>query len=403
MALGGWRTALWATWLTLVPVGGQAQDWDAFVRAATPLLDVRLRYEGVEEAGRPADAHALTLRLRSGLETGPWASTRLLIESEWVEALVDRYDDGIPPPEGRPVVLDPEAVEINRLHLTSTLIPKTTVLLGRQRINHDDHRFVGAVPWRQNEQTFDALRVTVTPLDGLVLDASHVVQVNRVVGPASPVGRIEGQSELLHASYRAPFGTLAAFGYLLDLDELPADSSATFGARFAGRWPVGSMEVSATLSYATQSDAYDNPLSYRAPYALVDGAVGWAGLRLGGGYEVLGSSDGVKGFATPLATLHAFQGWADRFLATPKDGVEDLYASLGYTAKRVAGLDAVLVSLVYHDFDAERTSAGLGEELNGLVRVGWQKLALTAKYAQYWARTYALDVRKVWFSVEYAL
>ena len=54
-----------------------------------------------------------------------------------------------------PAVADPETYEINRLQLTNTRIPMTTVTLGRQRIVLDDQRFVGNVGWRQNEQTFD--------------------------------------------------------------------------------------------------------------------------------------------------------------------------------------------------------------------------------------------------------
>ena len=47
-------------------------------------------------------------------------------------------------------------------------------------------------------------------------------------------------------------------------------------------------------------------------------------MRLNAGYEVLGADNGV-GFATPLATGHKFQGWADKFLTTPGDGIEDVY------------------------------------------------------------------------------
>ena len=37
------------------------------------------------------------------------------------------------------------------------------------------------------------------------------------------------------------------------------------------------------------------------------------------GYEELGSNAGLYGLQTPLATLHAFNGWADKFLVTPVD------------------------------------------------------------------------------------
>ena len=47
-----------------------------------------------------------------------------------------------------PVVADPENIELNRLQLQYRGLPKTVVTIGRQRINLDDQRFVGAVGWR---------------------------------------------------------------------------------------------------------------------------------------------------------------------------------------------------------------------------------------------------------------
>ena len=43
-------------------------------------------------------------------------------------------------------------------------------------------------------------------------------------------------------------------------------------------------------------------------------------------------------FQTLLATLHKFQGWADKFLTTPPNGIRDLYGSAGYTLKKAVGL-----------------------------------------------------------------
>ena len=48
------------------------------------------------------------------------------------------------------------------------------------------------------------------------------------------------------------------------------------------------------------------------------------------------NGSGNRAFQTPLATKHAFQGWADQFLTTPADGIEDAY--LGVTAPLLGGL-----------------------------------------------------------------
>ena len=88
------------------------------------------------------------------------------------------------------------------------------------------------------------------------------------------------------------------------------------------------------------------------------------------GYELLGSDDGNYGFSTPLATLHKFNGWSDQFLNTPKEGLTDLYASVG--GKVAGGKWAV----IYHKFDADEASAtvdDLGSEINAVYSKSFTK------------------------------
>ena len=72
--------------------------------------------------------------------------------------------------------------------------------------------------WRQNEQTFDALRVVNRSVANLVLDATYFDRVNRVYGPDSPQGHYKGDSFLLNAGYQTKVGKISAFGYLLDFE-----------------------------------------------------------------------------------------------------------------------------------------------------------------------------------------
>ena len=68
--------------------------------------------------------------------------------------------------------------------------------------------------------------------------------------------------------------------------------------------------------------------------------------------------DGTVSVQTPLATLHAFDGWADKFLTTPKDGIDDAYVSVG---KKLYGVE-LLAS--YHDFSSDNLSYDYGTELD---------------------------------------
>src|SRR5262245_20836211 len=162
------------------------------------IFDSRLRMEQVDQDPLPEDADALTLRLRLGFETGKAWNTSLLLEGEAVTPLIDDYrpDPSSPRKAPFPVVADPEAYEINRFQLTNTSLPGTTLTLGRQRIGLDDQRFVGAVAWRQNEQTFDAFRVVNRSVANLVLDATYLNRVNRVFGDDSRQGDYKGDSVL---------------------------------------------------------------------------------------------------------------------------------------------------------------------------------------------------------------
>ncbi len=93
------------------------------------------------------------------------------------------------------------------------------------------------------------------------------------------------------------------------------------------------------------------------------------------GWERLEGRRGGGPFRTPLATLHKFNGRADRFLATPGEGLDDLYVSLAGSVAGVAWAAAL------HDFGAESTSRDYGRELD-----------LELRYRTRWEQTVALTV-----------
>ena len=380
-------------------------------KAIKPLFDMRLRAENVDQDGITNDAHATTLRLRAGFETAKKWNTSLLIEGEGVIPLQDNYrpDPMVATMTTYPVVADPEAYEVNRFQFTNTSLPGTTLTLGRQRILIDDQRFVGNVGWRQNEQTFDALRVVNKSVANLVIDATWFNRVNRVFGPDSPQGHYEGNSGLFNVSYATKAGKITAFSYLLDFDNMttvPAavrDSTSTYGLRFAGEKPVGKVKIAYAASYAQQSDFADNPLHFDLDYKFAEGTVTFKQFSLGVGAEIM-EGNGVKGFTTPLATLHKFQGWADKFLTTPANGIEDRYATAGVTLKAVAGLDTLALVTSYHDYQAEHIDADYGNEVNLSLAAKIKKVRLMLKFADYQqgALATARDTQKWWGQVEFA-
>ncbi len=373
-----------------------------------PILDLRLRSELIEQAGFTEDANALTLRARVGFETGKAWNTTLLVEGDLLTPLQEDYNSTTNGQTIYPVVADPELYEINRLQLVNTSIPGTTLTLGRQRILLDDQRFVGASSWRQHEQTFDAFRIVNRSVKNMVFDVSYLNRVERVFGSESPQGRFDGDSLLTNASYQTKVGRITAFGYLLEFDDIvgvPAavrDSSATYGARFAGDVPVGNVKLGYAASYATQSDYSDNPLDFALEYLNGEVTATFRQYTAGIGLEVL-EGDGVKGFTTPLGTLHKFQGWADKFPITPVNGVEDRYVSLGAALKGVGPLDTLGLTLSYHDYRAERVSLDYGSEVDAQLSARWKRVNAALKYADFreGLLASARDTRKLWAQLEF--
>ena len=306
-----------------------AETWGQALREGDVIVDLRARYESVEQGGFASDAGALTNRLRAGFQTAPLKGTAFLAEGVLVDDLVEDYNSTTNGQTQYPVVADPaDFAAINRFALINKSLERTTLTFGRQRIVHDDQRFVGNVGWRQHEQTFDGLRAQWGS-PKIKTDLTYAAQVNRVFGPDSPQGKWEGDVVLANFAYTLPVGTLTLFDYYLDIDGVASASSNTVGVKLAGSKPIGKLTGTYALAFAQQAEAGANAVDVDADYELVEGGLTFAKFGVALGLELLGG-DGVAAFSTPLATLHAFQGWADKFLATPAAGIEDAYVRFNY-------------------------------------------------------------------------
>lgn len=372
------------------------------------LVDARYRYEHVDQDGFADEADAHTLRVRAGFQTGKVWDLQGLIELEGVLQLNDDFNDTVNGNTTYPIVADPEDFQINRLQIEYTGLPQTAVTIGRQRINFDNQRFIGGVAFRQNEQTFDAARVTNTSVDGLTLTYAYVNQINRVFGEESTQGSFEGATHLFNLGYDIKdWGKLSGYAYLIDLEDAPQatiPSNQTFGLRFAGKHDVANgVAALYALEYATQSDHADNPADYDVDYWLVEAGVGAHGFKLLGGIESLGG-DGANRFQTPLATLHKFQGYADVFLVTPANGIVDTYGTLAYETKLddAGPLTGFMAAATYHDFEADRGGASFGSEIDlevmGRFGPHW---SAGVKFADYDGDGAFADRQKLWLTVEF--
>jgi hypothetical protein len=384
-----------------------------------PLIDIRLRYEGVDQYGFAKNADALTVRARLGYQTGDWNGFSALFEFDQIS--IPGSDDFNSTRNGKtayPVVADPSMTALDRLQVSYKSDFDTVATLGRQRIILDDARFVGNVGWRQHEQTYDAISVVNKSIPDLTLTYAYADRVNRVFGPenaavAAQVGYFNGNIHLINAAYTGIDDLkLVGYAYLLDLDNNGPSaalaknlSTATYGVRGQFTHSLGhGIAGKLTGAYAYETDYARNPGSFALDYYLAEASLSYKGLCGLAGYESLGSN-GVTGFSTPLATLHAFNGWADQFLTTPAKGLDDLYFKAAYTLEDVPVFSQIAAVAMYHTFRTEVAHIDYGSEWDGSLDLAMDKnLAFQIAYADYISSGVAAtpaDKRILWLSANY--
>jgi len=361
-------------------------------------LSARYRYEFVDQDGIPNDAHASTLKTRLGYRTGKVSGFSGFLEAEHVAAIgSENFSSPTNNVANHPVVADPTETEINQAYLRYQGLADTDIKYGRQLFTLDNHRFVGHVGWRQNEQTFDAATVVNKSLADTTLTAGYIHNVNRLVSEAAgPRGDDGMQSGIFNARYDGlSAGSLTAYSYLVDYDSLDAASTSSYGLRFTGGTDLSdSVKALYTLEYAQQSDYADNPNSVDADYYLLEGGASVSGVTFKLGQEMLGSDEGTASFQTPLATLHAMNGWTDKFLSTPDDGLVDTYASIGGKA------GGVKVMAIHHQFESDTANQDYGTETGVLAAKPLNETyTLGFKAASYSADDFSVDTDKAWLWV----
>lgn len=348
-------------------------------------LSMRLRYESVA-VDMPAgdnNGSALTLKTRLNFKTDSYKGFSGFLEMDDVSNFAGSSNDGVNGKTAEPLIADPVGTEVNQVFLAYKNWD-TEFKYGRQRLTLDNHRFVGHVAWRQNEQTYDGFTIANSSVDKLKFTYAYISNVNRIFGEASAFGDTEMDSHLLNVNYTFVAGSLTGYAYLLETDDNFAGfkrmDTDTYGLRWHGK--VGA--VAYNLEYATQDSAGDNPADYTADYMLAEVNIPVASLMIGLGYEAL-SADDDGFFITPLATLFKFQGWTDNFLnkglGNISEGLSDAYLTVSGAAYGMKW------QIAYHDFSSDQDNASggndLGSEIGGLVTKGWGPYSAELRYASY--------------------
>jgi hypothetical protein len=327
-----------------------------------PVIDIRARYEFADIDGFD-DSNAFTVRERLGLQTQQWNGLSVLVEGEFSQAVVDHYNGGAigadPFNPTDSVIADPETNELNQGYLQYNGLD-TMARAGRQRIIYDNAAFIGNVGWRQNEQTYDAFSLENKSVDDLTLKYAYIGQVNRIFGSEATAPNfqyVDGQVNLVNVNYTGFKGlSLTAYSYIMNFNDLSAWDNNTFGGFVKtdqfGLTLYGEVAFQDKASVTTDRNAWYG-------HGNVTKAFGSHSLTVG--IESLGA-----GFKTPLATVHAFNGYADAFIGGringSQNGLTDCYAS--YTLPIFWGMKWVNV---VHAFGDNEISAGYGWEYDSVL------------------------------------
>ncbi len=381
--------------------------------------EVRARYENVNvQDSLKNDANAMTVRATIGIAADVAGVDGLSMKAEatTVQAIGGvKYDNNPSTTIGNAnyeTVVDPVQTRFTEGYLQYKK-GATTAKAGRQIINLDNQRFIGSVDWRQMPQSFDSAIVVNNSIENLTLIGGYVWGVNTVKD--EPTAKTN--SVVLHAAYKVnPMLTVTGYDYML------SSFADTAGLALTGDVPLAGAKIGYRAEYASQGDAsldtsgiVTTPTTGKADanYYNLDALANISGLLVGAGYEVLSGhtvGDGKTAFFAPLGTLHAFNGWADKFLGgTPTGGLCDASATLGYTTPSLGK-----AMVVYHDFKTDVAMSGksdLGSEWDALYTnaiPGVKGLSGLAKAAYFKAGdvnsdgfNLTKDVNKIWLQLDY--
>lgn len=365
-------------------------------------VNLRYRYEIVDQTGFDLTGYASTLRTTLSYNTKPFRGFSIGLQAENITDIgaADLHNNIGAGDRGngvgdRPVIADPPGTAMLQAY-GQYQAGETLIRLGRQEVIYDDARFVGNVGFRQHHQSFRALRLSNESLDNFAANYSYVDRVYRITG-----ARWDTAHHLINASYRlSDVGTLTGYGYLLRHDEggPRALDTDTVGGELEGRRALGeSGHIRYELEYAHQSNAGNNPGRVSQDYLHLMAGGGYRDFVVRIGWEKLGGSKANGRFQTPLATLHAFNGWADKFLATPVNGLKDLYARADGPAGPLRWV------VVYHWFRAATGDTKYGTELDFQItyQAPWRQ-SFGFRGASYKADGFSTDTTKLWIYSTYS-
>lgn len=352
-----------------------------------PKLEIRPRYEYVDvKNNNLKSANALTTRIYIGLNLKDLFHIKNLetyLETNGVFATIDNYS---PEDTKYEQVPDPVNTRFTQIYIKYKL-NKTNFFIGRKFVNIDDHRFIGNVDWRQMPQSFGVIAISDNTVKNLDLLVAGIYERKGIVDRFNRYWEFGKWPLIVDVNYKTNnLLKIKFFSYLI------TDINNTYGIKLSGEYKFSYLNANYILEYAKQTDPYkiDNVETkpdidtnyYR--FGVNTNIRKWT---IGLEYTHFGDRNGKdKGFSTPLATLHAFDGWSDVLLLGGANGFDyglrEYKLNIGYENAKYGKF---LVSyLIFKSYKSQPTGNNIGTEIDLLYTKNLTKrLSLLLKSAFY--------------------
>ena len=241
------RCRPWCRQLLAAAVALSLSPTLAFAGDFSASVDARYRYEHVDDDAfaNSADAHTLRLRVGGIWQWSPQWSLHGTLEQ--TSNLNDGFNSTRNGETSYPVVADPRSTERDELFVAYGS-ERLQARLGRQVINLDNQRYIGAVGWRQNRQSFDGIALDYDVGEQRQLSYRYLSRVIRVFGEHHPndvLAHRDLDGHLFHFSHPAFDGRLVEYVYRVEDHDVATDSNTTVGLRYTrdakavGNWSLG--------------------------------------------------------------------------------------------------------------------------------------------------------------------
>jgi hypothetical protein len=400
--------------LAALPAVGASSPYDigntppAFVDSIARgklLLELRPRYNRIDETDRELRTEGGTVRAIAGWRTAPWYGLRFTLEGIHADHIGPKRFNDDPDQLATspyPLLPDPRHTGVNQAYVEYAGAEGLRVKAGRQVVRMDNQRWISDNDFRQVPQLFDGVRVAYAGLENAELEAAQFRRIRTTSGETESL-----RLSLLHAAWNPiPGQALAVYAYFHDQPENASFTGfANNSHRVVGMRLEGALGRGCPIEYP-----YLLELAQQKPHAGGDSRIDARYWRVGAGlatdhwtlradYETKGSNDGLYGLQTPLTDHYAFNGWTLHFFNTPGNGLRDRWLTARYA------VGPVTLYAEAHRFKSDFGGLDYGRENDiGVTWEAMESLVLRLQHARYepGAGSAQPHVRKTWLTLTYA-